>query len=227
MFTKQNAEKIARKIGRVVAVKDQNEKIGIGKGYLRIMVGIDVEKPLLTGFRLPRKENNRIWAAWAALKYETLSDFCYEYGCLEHTQMEKENMGVQFRPFLRAGGEIFRGNTSKFLGGKRLIKEKRSTGKGKGRKGMDKGEKIRRKSGMEANEYVEPEALSGGLALWLKDEVVCDFLEVSKNCIDTMIVCDKFRVTCRITWVYRAPVNENRREVWQKLKVKARNIMRP
>lgn len=43
---------------------------------------IDVHKPLVDGFFIPRVDRDRIWAAF---KYEGVQDFCFSCGRLGHT----------------------------------------------------------------------------------------------------------------------------------------------
>ena len=65
------------RIRKVVKIEDLNAKMGINRGYLRMKVGLRMDRPLLEGFWVLMKEKSRIWAA---IRYEKLSDFCYRCG---------------------------------------------------------------------------------------------------------------------------------------------------
>ncbi|XVE49771.1 hypothetical protein DITRI_Ditri01bG0108300 [Diplodiscus trichospermus] len=48
---------------------------------MRLRVLIDVNKPLITGFWVPKEEERKVWAK---LKYEKIADFCFNHGRLGH-----------------------------------------------------------------------------------------------------------------------------------------------
>ena len=48
-------------------------------------------------------------------------------------------------------------------------------------------ERLRKKMRYENRYYVNPEGLSGGLALWWNNEVEVKVIEAKKNCIDTLV----------------------------------------
>ncbi|OMO50761.1 Zinc finger, CCHC-type [Corchorus capsularis] len=50
-------------------------------------VEIDVKKPLMSGFWVPRVDKERIWAE---IRYERLADFCYNCGRLGHIEKNCE-----------------------------------------------------------------------------------------------------------------------------------------
>ena len=81
MMTRVNAEKIGRKIGRLVEVEDPMMVEGGGRGFLRIRVAMKVLKPLEDGFWVPRRDKDR---ACASIRYEKLFDFCFACGKLGH-----------------------------------------------------------------------------------------------------------------------------------------------
>lgn len=56
-------------------------EVGGGKRYVRVRVGIEVNKPLITGFPLARGE---LPVLWIPFKYEKLGGFCYGCGILGH-----------------------------------------------------------------------------------------------------------------------------------------------
>ncbi|OMO58013.1 Endonuclease/exonuclease/phosphatase [Corchorus capsularis] len=71
---------------------------------------------------------------------------------------------------------------------------------------------------MEGKIYVEPEGLSGGLALWWVSGLNVEVLDVSKNLIDTIIEDDIQGVKCRVSWIYGPPKFEDRKVVWELIK---------
>ena len=63
MLIKANIEVIRRKLGRVVLVEDPSSDLGFEKGFFRARLGIGV----MDGFKIPRKNRDKVWAA---MKYE-------------------------------------------------------------------------------------------------------------------------------------------------------------
>ncbi|XWS27547.1 hypothetical protein CRYUN_Cryun26dG0125300 [Craigia yunnanensis] len=53
----------------------------MGRCFLRIRVAMEVAKPLVTGFWVTREGNRKVWVK---IKYEKISDFCFECGWLGH-----------------------------------------------------------------------------------------------------------------------------------------------
>ena len=80
MLTRTNAKRIGRVLGDLEKVEDPEWKSGVGRCFLRMKMAIDVEKPLVAGFWVPR-ENGKVWAE---VKYEKMADFCFECGRLGH-----------------------------------------------------------------------------------------------------------------------------------------------
>ncbi|CAB4267060.1 unnamed protein product [Prunus armeniaca] len=76
-----NAMEIGEKLGTVLEVEDPWNKGP--RGFLRIHTLIDTTNPLAVGFWLPRPEG---LDTWAKLKYEKLSNFCFDCGRLGHTK---------------------------------------------------------------------------------------------------------------------------------------------
>ena len=61
LLTKENAEIIGRKLGRVVVVvEDLGSKIRFGRGFLRMKIGMRIEKELINGFWIPRKNKGKV-----------------------------------------------------------------------------------------------------------------------------------------------------------------------
>ncbi|OMO52652.1 hypothetical protein CCACVL1_29137 [Corchorus capsularis] len=81
MMNLENAGVIGKRLGRVVSIEDPKEVKGVGSNFIRIRLGIDICKPLVEGFWIPRREGRK---TWAEVKYEKLSDFCYGCGKLGH-----------------------------------------------------------------------------------------------------------------------------------------------
>lgn len=84
-ISKENARKIGSRIGSVLAVEDPIVDNRIIRGFMRVKVSIDITKPLVTGFWVPRKEFPKVWVM---LLYEKLQDYCYNCGCIGHDQKE-------------------------------------------------------------------------------------------------------------------------------------------
>ena len=67
-------------------------------------------------------------------------------------------------------------------------------------------EKFRKRMGFGESMYVEPEGLSGGLALWWKKEVMVRVLIGNKNLIDTVVMVPRWNERVRIFWNCRTPI---------------------
>ena len=61
MMTKLNAEMIGRVIEKLQMVEDLSWTHGVGRYFLRICVAINVNRPLVAGFWIPRKGKERFW----------------------------------------------------------------------------------------------------------------------------------------------------------------------
>lgn len=86
-ISKENARKIASKIGEVEVVEDPFVGYKLARGFMRARVCVDITKPLITGFWIPRKGMPNTWA-W--IYYEKLQDFCYKCGRLGHGRKDCE-----------------------------------------------------------------------------------------------------------------------------------------
>ncbi|OMO67492.1 reverse transcriptase [Corchorus capsularis] len=88
-------------------VEDPISRGGLGRGFLRLRVGLEVSKPLVEGFWVPRQNREKVWAE---VKYERLADFCYTCGrighvsrkCGEESEAMDENGKPRFGPHMRA-----------------------------------------------------------------------------------------------------------------------------
>ncbi|KAK3040000.1 hypothetical protein RJ639_027190 [Escallonia herrerae] len=82
-MTTNNAITIGRRIGELQQIEiSKDGRLG-EKGFLRLRVKIDIEKPLPKGFAM-RKEGKE--DAWIQFRYERLPDFCFRCGCLGHVR---------------------------------------------------------------------------------------------------------------------------------------------
>lgn len=81
LLSNQNARLIGSRIRDLVKIEDPFED-EIGRGFLRIRVILDIKKPILSRFWIPRADGSR---SKAFLKYEKLQDFCFGCGKLGHS----------------------------------------------------------------------------------------------------------------------------------------------
>ncbi|OMO61130.1 Endonuclease/exonuclease/phosphatase [Corchorus capsularis] len=81
MQTLANFKKFRDSIGRVVMLEKPDWSQGIGRCYMRIRLELDVNKPLIPGFWVPRQDKGKLWVR---LKYEKLGDFCFSCGKIGH-----------------------------------------------------------------------------------------------------------------------------------------------
>ncbi|KAJ1438736.1 Zinc finger, CCHC-type [Sesbania bispinosa] len=70
-----------RLIGEVVLVENPMVDGQLLRLFMRIRVQVNVKKPLITGFWLPRKDLPK---TWIFIKYERLQGFCYNCGIIGH-----------------------------------------------------------------------------------------------------------------------------------------------
>ncbi|XWS29657.1 hypothetical protein CRYUN_Cryun24cG0048500 [Craigia yunnanensis] len=88
-------------------------------------------------------------------------------------------------------------------------------------------EMMRKKLSFDEGMYIEPERMSGGLALWWKNEMVVKVLIGNKNVIDTIIMVPKVIVVLRVMWIYGVPRFEERKGVWEYIKRNVRGSKDP
>lgn len=79
-------------------------------------------------------------------------------------------------------------------------------------------ENLRRSLHFNNSCYVDPEGLSGGLALWWKDEVNIDVRFKSKNILRCVVNWPQIRSSWLITFIYAPPVWNHRLDFWHLLK---------
>jgi hypothetical protein len=83
-MTIKNAIAIGKGLGLLLMVEDNNGAEVIFRSYLRILVILDVSKPLNPGFFLSREDGS---STWVSLKYERLDIYCIDCGLIGHTKL--------------------------------------------------------------------------------------------------------------------------------------------
>ncbi|KAJ1441005.1 Zinc knuckle CX2CX4HX4C [Sesbania bispinosa] len=73
--------KVAQLLGEIVTIESPFLGDTLLRSFLRVRVMIDIRKPLITGFWLPRKHLPR---AWISIRYQRLQGFCFTCGVLGH-----------------------------------------------------------------------------------------------------------------------------------------------
>lgn len=76
-----NATKMAAMVGEIKEIEDPVVGNKLVRGFLRAKVVVNITKPLVTGFWIPRKDMPKTWV-W--IHYEKLQDYCYNCGRLGH-----------------------------------------------------------------------------------------------------------------------------------------------
>ena len=105
-----NLKAIGSKVGNVIEVDFAGEGDSGWKRFTRIMVDVDISKPLILGVFLPRPKLSDLWIS---LKYEKIADVCYRCGLIGHDEkfcheecfVLENPLGISFRaagPWLRA-----------------------------------------------------------------------------------------------------------------------------
>ena len=80
----KNAIAIGKGLGQLVKVEDNSGETVAFRSYLRILVSIDVNKPLNPGFNFNRSDGS---STWVCLKYERLDVYCSDCGRIGHNQI--------------------------------------------------------------------------------------------------------------------------------------------
>jgi hypothetical protein len=82
-MTLKNSIAIGKGIGQVVKVDENSGAAASFRSYLRLLVSIDVTKPLNPGFCFSRSDGV---SDWISLKYERLDIYCTDCGRIGHKQ---------------------------------------------------------------------------------------------------------------------------------------------
>jgi hypothetical protein len=82
-MTIKNAIAIRKGLGPLIMVEENNGVEVTFRSFLKIMVSIDVSKPLNSGFYLSREDGS---SSWVSLKYERLDIYCTDCGLIGHYQ---------------------------------------------------------------------------------------------------------------------------------------------
>ncbi|KAM1513183.1 hypothetical protein ACFX1Z_024642 [Malus domestica] len=81
LISLENVKRLTKQVGVFMQMEDPAK----ARGFLRVRILINADKPLITGCWLSR-ENNR--DTWVEFRYERLQDFCYRCGRLNHVNLE-------------------------------------------------------------------------------------------------------------------------------------------
>jgi hypothetical protein len=95
LMTKQNAVIIGNYLGQFICTESDGPFANQRKNFLRIKVLLPLRNPLITGFNQERLNRP---PCWVHLKYERLSDFCFNCGRLGHAQFIAQLLGIFHHP---------------------------------------------------------------------------------------------------------------------------------
>lgn len=79
-----NVSKLAAAVGNLLEIEDPKMKGCLLRTYYRARILLNVEKPLTTGFWVPRQNLPK---AWVSVKYEKLQGLCFKCGTIGHEQV--------------------------------------------------------------------------------------------------------------------------------------------
>ena len=79
----KNAIVIGKGLGQLVKVEENGGSAAIFRSYMRLLVSIDVSKPLNPGFSIARTDGS---SSWVRLLYERLDIYCSDCGLIYHKQ---------------------------------------------------------------------------------------------------------------------------------------------
>ncbi|XP_068323296.1 uncharacterized protein [Pyrus communis] len=77
----ENIQCVTKEAGKFLAMEDP----GYARGFVRIRLLVDTEKPLFKGCWIRRDSNKETWVEF---RYERLQDFCYKCGWIGHINTE-------------------------------------------------------------------------------------------------------------------------------------------
>ncbi|KAI8024826.1 hypothetical protein LOK49_LG02G00251 [Camellia lanceoleosa] len=110
-MTRAHGEVIGNRIGQLVEIEAPSDGLLIHRNFLRLRVEVDVSKPLLQGFILYRRDSSGPVGNGLKVyyKYERLSEFCYDCGCIRHDKLackfvsREEGLHSGYGPSQRTG----------------------------------------------------------------------------------------------------------------------------
>jgi hypothetical protein len=79
----KNAIAIGKGLGQLVKVEENGGSAATFRSYMRLLLSIDVCKPLNPGFSITRTDGS---SSWVSLLYEKLDIYCSNYGLNGHKQ---------------------------------------------------------------------------------------------------------------------------------------------
>jgi hypothetical protein len=82
-MTIKNAISIGKGLSQFLKVEDNNGETAAFRIYLKVLVSIDVNKPLNPGFNFNKSDGTQ---TWVSLKYERLDVYCTDCGKIGHHQ---------------------------------------------------------------------------------------------------------------------------------------------
>ncbi|KAF5468807.1 hypothetical protein F2P56_012927 [Juglans regia] len=128
-MNKVRGEIIGGTVGRVKEVDTQEDGCGWGE-YLRVLIEVDLEKPLARGRSITVRGKH----LWTHFKFEKLPHICFSCGCILHREQGCIGTGEgegQYGVWLRAGfkGKKERGGSSSF--GFQMIQKEKTEGGGR------------------------------------------------------------------------------------------------
>ncbi|KAB2632299.1 hypothetical protein D8674_028546 [Pyrus ussuriensis x Pyrus communis] len=77
----ENVQRVIKEAGEFIAMEDP----GHARGFVRVRILVDTEKPLFKGCWIRRESNKETWVEF---RYERLQDFCYKCGRIGHINTE-------------------------------------------------------------------------------------------------------------------------------------------
>ncbi|KAJ1422670.1 Zinc finger, CCHC-type [Sesbania bispinosa] len=97
LMTSKNATKLAANVGEVLTVENPYVNGILIRPFFRVRVLVNIKKPLITGFCVPRKDLPR---TRIMVRYERLQGFCYSCGVIGHDNRKcnKEPIMTTFDP---------------------------------------------------------------------------------------------------------------------------------